>query len=322
MGSAIPRVAVIGVGGFGAEHVREYLAQGAEVVAVADIDGRRAQEVADRHGIAAVFADGLQLLDECAIDGVSIATTPAHQPELARAAASRGVRVLLEKPVASSAAEGHALLDAVSPGMVLPGHVLRFDPFYRRLRAGVAAGQIGEVLAISARRDRPCWHSVRYAGVHPALLTCVHDIDLAVAVTGARATRVSAHSGRGGADLLFAQVEADDGSVWSLRTSWLLPEEDDPSDRFEVYGAAGLGVVEVGRGQVELSLGSPHEVTDRAPAEAAPGLAAEIEHFCACLREDRPSDVVTLAEAVHVVAIAEAMIASAAQGGEFVEVGD
>ena len=318
--TAAVRVAVIGVGDFGERHLAAYRRErDVEVVAVADADPERARAVAERWGVSAWFTDAGALLTSCEPNAVSVAAPgPVHVP-LAVAALERGAAVLLEKPIAMNGAEADRLAAAAasSSGFVVPAHVLRFMEPYVTLRERVRSGALGELLGIAARRERGSDHERRFPGVHPALMTMVHDIDLAVWLSGARAVRVSAHGRRprsGGAPaaddgreapplLAWATVEADDGSVWSLRASWLLPDGASIVDRIEVFTAQGVDAAE--------GDGSPDAL------EAA--IQAELAHFCRCVRDRRASDVVTLDDAVHGIAIAEAVIASAAAGGAGVE---
>jgi predicted dehydrogenase len=316
------RVGVIGVGEFGERHLAAYALQPeVEVVAVADSDAERARAVAERWGVARWFSAGGELLDCCAPDGVSIVTPGPFHLAPALAALARDTAVLLEKPIAMTGAEARLLVAAAeaSAAFVVPAHVLRFSEPYVGLRERVRAGDLGRLLGISARRERGTDHERMFPGVHPALMTMVHDIDLAVWMSGSRAVRVSALGRRApdpheawpssGAEppprLLWATVEAQDGSVWSLRVSWLLPDGEALSDRFEVFGAAGVDVAE--------SFG--------APAALGAGIEAEVAHFCACMRDGRCSDVVGLDEAAHGIAVAEAVIASSRAGGAVVEVG-
>jgi predicted dehydrogenase len=159
--------------------------------------------------------------------------------------------------------------------------------------------------------------------MHPAMMTMIHDIDLAVWISGSRATSVTAH-GRGGDGerplVVWAQVKAANGTVWSLRTAWVLPDGATPIDRFEVYGAVGTHEVTVhqrapGRGRPTVS-GGKHARRD--PLTTA--LEAEIAHFCSCLRRRAPSEIVPLGDAEHGLAVAQAIVASAAADGVTTEV--
>lgn len=339
-----PRIAVIGLGKFGREHLRAYLTLGVQVVAVADQFPGRAELVAKQHGVGRWFTTGTELLERCDLDGVSIAVDPVSHVSLAIEAARRGVRVLLEKPIAASREAADRLLEAGVEDRVLPAHVLRFDPTFEELRQRVRAGEVGTVTGISARRDRASWHADHYAATHPALLTTIHDIDLAMWISGSSAMSVVACSpslkppatgatsiapGAAGAssprreavNLLFAQVQAVDGTIWSLRTSWLLPPAAPPSDRFEVYGTDGVAVVDVGAGRVTLAVGSPHEVASEVPTDPARALVRELQYFLGCVETGRPFGTVTLAEAHHAIAVSTSIVESITCGGARVAIG-
>ena len=311
------RIAVIGVGAFGVAHLRAYLAAGAEVVGIADVDPARAAAVAAEFGIPRYATDGLQLIDDVAPEGVSVVTAADSHLPLALHAVRRGCRVLLEKPVATTASD----LEQLPPeadALILPGHVLRFEPAHRRLHDLVRGGAIGDVVAISASRSRASWHVDRYPDVHPALLTAIHDIDLAVWISGSTAVSVTAHevhaAGATNPDVVFAQVTAANGSIWSIRTAWTLPATEGPSDLLEVFGTTGLATITVDAAGTTLTLPAPGHPVLHVPPQETPGLTAEIDYFLELIQQRRAPGAVTLREAAHVVSIAEAMIESGRDG--------
>jgi predicted dehydrogenase len=299
------RIGVIGLGAFGQQHLGAYARQAVEVVAVADHDRDRARSTAERFGIESWFGDGSELIAKCRPDGVSVVTPAGQHLEPTLTALSHGCAVLLEKPVASSSIDVRVLeaVAADSSAFVMPAHILRFAAPCVSLRARVAEGAAGRILAIHSSRDRGRDHLQRYPDVHPALMTLIHDIDLAFWISGAPALTVSAHErGDGAPALVWAHVEAGDGSLWSLRTSWLLPDDASVEDRVEVYGAEGAEVLQL-----------TADIYDAA-------LDAEIAHFCTCVGKGEASSVVTLTDAAHGIRVGEAVIASAAAGGIRVDV--
>lgn len=299
------RAAVVGVGTFGERHLRAYRRlHGVEVVAVADADQRRAEKVAFELDVPKVFTTATELLDSVGPDAISVATSERAHFEPAAEALRRGVAVLVEKPMTLDLDEATALVQLAdeSDGILVPGHVLRFASPYRKLQEEIAGGAIGHVLAIAARRDRSRAHSDRYADVHPALLTAVHDIDLALWVTAQRPVRVRALEqrlpGLSQPSIVSVHVETEDGPYWSLSTAFLHACEV-VSDRFEVYGTNGVAAVEP-RGSEWLE----------------DALVAQLEHFERCVRAHRPSALVPPREALTGLRIAHAIVGSAREGGE------
>ena len=106
------------------------------------------------------------------------------------AALEKGLHVLLEKPIGCTWDECAAIADAQrrSRKLVLTGYVLRYAPFYRRLRQIVASGAIGELSSVhhlaaisygkaSHAYCRGNW-SVEGRGTGMLVNKCTHDFDL------------------------------------------------------------------------------------------------------------------------------------------------
>lgn len=319
------RIGVIGAGSFGKRHIAAFARRSdVELIGIVDRDPERAEAVARDWGVERWFTETGELLAACRPQGVSVVTSGADHLAPTVEALAVGCSVLLEKPVTLTTREAEELAaaEARSTGFVMPAHILRFAGPYRELQARVRAGELGRTLAIATVRDRGRDHEQLFAGVHPALMTTIHDIDLAIWLTGSRATRVKAY-GRGGAAgsprVVWADVEGEDGSIWSLRVSWLLSNDAPALDRLEVYGELGVAKLEL-RPSVAIStertVWLDHELTP----DAHPGaLDAEIACFCARIRSPTDPPVVTLAEARHGVEIADAIIRSIAAGGATIE---
>jgi predicted dehydrogenase len=319
------RIGVIGAGSFGKRHIAAYARRSdVEVTGIVDRDPERAQAVARDWGVEHWFTETADLLASCRPQGVSVVTSGADHLAPTLEALAVGCSVLLEKPVTLTTREAKELTDAEarSNGFVMPAHILRFAGPYRELQARVRAGELGRVLAIATVRDRGRDHEQLFAGVHPALMTTIHDIDLAIWLTGSRAKQVRALGRGGDADaprLVWADVESVDGSIWSLRVSWLLSDDAPASDRLEVYGDRGVAKLEL-RPSVAVFTDRTVWVDHELTPDAHPGaLDAEIDCFCARIRSPTDPPVVTLAEARHGVEIAEAIIRSIAHGGATIE---
>jgi predicted dehydrogenase len=124
------RVAVVGVGDFGRNHARVYRRlEGVEFVGVVDRDSERARSVADEFGTAVLpDLDSLTGL----VDAVSLAVPTIEHARIGCLLLSRGIDVLVEKPIAASVAEADELIDAaLQYARVLQiGHLERFNPAF------------------------------------------------------------------------------------------------------------------------------------------------------------------------------------------------
>ncbi|YCK35376.1 Gfo/Idh/MocA family protein [Actinomadura sp. ATCC 39365] len=85
-------------------------------------------------------------------DGVVICAENVRHRELAVRAASEGVAVLCEKPLATSLADAAEMLDAArAAGTVLmTAFPVRFAPAYAELRAAVRRGDLGRIVSVAA----------------------------------------------------------------------------------------------------------------------------------------------------------------------------
>ena len=127
--------------------------ENARLVAACDPDPI-ARELARSRGLIAV-ADIDALCD--LIDIVYIATPNSTHRDIVERAAARGKHVLCEKPMATSLADGEAMLAACARANVAyaTAYDQRHHPAHRRLHAAIAAGDLGIVTAI--RIVYACW---------------------------------------------------------------------------------------------------------------------------------------------------------------------
>jgi predicted dehydrogenase len=221
------KVAVIGVGAMGHNHVRIYSElPDMELVGVADTDASAAQAVARRYGTRA-YADYTQLLDEQKPDAVTIAVPTVDHLDVALHVIRRRIHLLIEKPIAFSVDEGRQIIAAAEQAHVqlMVGHIERFNPAVVALKAHLADGELGRVFQIDAHRQGPFPARVKDVGV--VIDLAVHDLDVMRYVSGAEVVRVYAeterriHSTR--EDLLTGLVRLDDGTVGTLTINWLTP---------------------------------------------------------------------------------------------------
>ena len=144
---------VIGVGWWGTVGHLEPLSKDekAEVVAVYSRSEEKARERAEKYGVARYYADYRRMIDECDLDGVSIATTPNVHYEQARYALEHGVHVLMEKPFVLHAAEAQHLASlARERGLLLSVcYPWCFHPWAVEGRQAIREGKLGRILLVN-----------------------------------------------------------------------------------------------------------------------------------------------------------------------------
>jgi len=179
------RVAVVGTGEFGRNHVRVYREmKGVELAGIFDRDGARATTIAQEFATHAF--NGLEEL-RGAVDAATVAVPTVSHAEVGCRLMEMGLDVLVEKPMASTLAEADALLEAASryARILQVGHVERFNP---------------AVLAVEPVVDRPLFFEVHRLGVFtPRSLDVdviydlmIHDLDILLALVRERVTEVKA----------------------------------------------------------------------------------------------------------------------------------
>ncbi len=165
------RAGVIGVGHLGQHHARQYATlPGSVLVGVLDTDQTRAKLIADRHG-ARTYPHVNALLQD--IDVVSIAAPTSAHFVLAKTCLQAGKHVLVEKPVAVTAAEARELIEvAKDRGCLLQvGHSERFNPIMQLMRQHIDRPAFVECHRLSSFGDRG-------TDVDVVLDLMIHDLDL------------------------------------------------------------------------------------------------------------------------------------------------
>ena len=170
-----PRIAVVGAGAFGRNHLRViHESEHAELAGVFDLDPTRAQEAAATHGCP-VFGS----LEEVAADAAVVATPTVTHAEISGKLLDRGLDVLVEKPIAHEPKAALALVEtAARRGRILQvGHLERFNPAVTALEAAMIQPLFFEVHRLSA-------FSPRSLDVDVVLDLMIHDIDIILVLTG------------------------------------------------------------------------------------------------------------------------------------------
>ena len=179
------RAGVVGAGVFGGYHASKYASfADVEFLGVFDPVHDHAAALCETHG-GRPF-ESLQALTE-ACDMVSVASPAVFHHDAARRALNAGKAVLVEKPLAATLEEARELVHLAD----LNGAVLRVGHQERFVFAAMGLfGDLPRVQALEARRlGVP---SARNLDVSVTLDLMVHDIDLALALAGARPDRIEA----------------------------------------------------------------------------------------------------------------------------------
>jgi predicted dehydrogenase len=253
-----PRVGCVGVGWIGRIRLAALAASGVvDVVAVLDPDPAARDSVAQLLPHAGLY-DELDELLAAGLDGVVIATPSALHASQTAAALDAGAAVFCQKPLARTAAETRALIDAAERA----DRLLEVDLCYRQTRAARALrdalhrNQIGTVHAVDMvfhnayGPDKPWFLRRSQSGGGCLIDLGTHVLDLALWLTGAASLTVdAAHLTRGGEpvdpsgeeveDFALAQLHTDAGVAVRVACSWFLSAGRDCVFEATAYGTAG-----------------------------------------------------------------------------------
>lgn len=170
---------VIGVGRMGRHHARIYSQlPGVKFLGVVDRNPERVRDITGEWGGAGF--DSVRAMIDAGVKAVTIATPTVHHRAAAEELLAAGVACLIEKPLAPDVTEARAIADAAAKsGAVLQvGHVVRYDPVMRAIRA------IEGVTPRFIEVDRISPMTFRSVDVGVVLDMMIHDLDLLLMFMG------------------------------------------------------------------------------------------------------------------------------------------
>jgi len=195
------RTAILGCGSFAHRHAHtlELLRDDFEMVAFCNQTLGKAVAFSEKytHGQAPVFSDQHEMFNTVPLDVVIICLPPyAHSDEV-DLAASRGVHVFIEKPIALSSEQGWRMVEAAeNAGIVTQvGFMFRFGEAIEHLKGMLDSGQAGQVGLMSARYfcnslHSPWWRKQELSGGQ-LVEQVIHMVDLMRFLMGEASTAYS-----------------------------------------------------------------------------------------------------------------------------------
>ena len=247
------RFGVIGAGRIGKIHAENLATRipGVEVAAIADVDLKAAQDLAVRLHVPAAVDDYHVLLSDPTIDAVAICSSTDTHARLVVEAAQAGKHIFCEKPIDHDLSKIDTALEAVEKaGVKLQiGFNRRFDPNFRKVRAMVAEGKIGEPHIIRITSRDPAPPPVSYVKVSGGLFLdmTIHDFDMARYLSGSEVEEVYVAAGvmvdpeigeAGDVDTAVITLRFASGAIGTIDNSRKAVYGYD--QRVEVFGSLGM----------------------------------------------------------------------------------
>lgn len=333
---------------------------GGELRAVATASEQGSRQAADALGAVRAERDADTLLEAPDIDIVHVCTPNATHAALALRALEAGKHVVCEKPLATTADDARRLAsEAARSGLVAAvPFVYRYHPMVREARARVAQGELGALLTLDCAYlqdwlllpDDDDW---RARSAHGGASRAFADIgshlcDLIEFVTGERIRALSArtrtvYAERAGRpvdteDIAALLIETETGALGTLLVSQMAPGRKNALT-LELHGTIESLRFEQERPE-ELWVGGRERshVLLRDPATAVPDSArlqrvpsghpmgyqdafnGFIADVYAAVAGHTPEGMPTFADGLRAAVLTDAVLASAATGGRWMEV--
>lgn len=236
-----------------------------EIVAIADIDPAKVQEVAKEYHISEemCFSSAEELIAQDKLADIMFITTQDKQHvEQAIPALKKGYHLLLEKPISPKPEECREIVKVAKEynRQVIVCHVLRYTPIYSKLKDILDTGVIGDIVSVMSIENVGYWHQAHSfvrgnwrnsETTSPMILQkCCHDMDLLLWLTGKTCESVSSF----GDTYLFKEECAPKGAALRCMDG-CKAREDCPYDAEKIYLehhkiGAKTGYTEIGRAHV------------------------------------------------------------------------
>lgn len=299
-------VGVIGVGIFGEVHALAYSAHpNAECVMVCDIDEQRAKRACEKYGFKSWTTDYRELLARDDIHAVSVATPDFAHCQITIDAAEAKKHILVEKPLATSAEDCKAMIEAAERnGVVLMVDFHnRFNPAFVRVKEAIDGGELGHLVLIATRLNDTIFVPTKMLSWASkstvAWFLGSHVVDLIRWLTGSEVKRVYTITrsvvlkgmGIETPDFFASMLELESGCAATIENCWIISESSPNVYDFkcEVVGTKGTIFVDTSHhGMVEkyTQAGASYpDVIANVNLHGKPiGFAiASIHHFVDCL---------------------------------------
>ncbi|MGA9873788.1 MAG: Gfo/Idh/MocA family oxidoreductase [Rhodococcus sp. (in: high G+C Gram-positive bacteria)] len=154
------RIAVLGVGMMGADHVARITSKiaSARVAVINDYSTEKAEELAASIPGARVVIDPIDAIADPEVDAVLLATPgPTHEKQLL-ACLEHGKPVMCEKPLTTDVETSLAVVKAeaeLGKKLIQVGFMRRFDAEYEQLKSLIGSGDIGRPLVVHCAHRNP-----------------------------------------------------------------------------------------------------------------------------------------------------------------------
>lgn len=303
-------VAVVGTGGWGKNHVRVCKElTSIELVAVCDVNAKRAKDIANQFGVKA-YTNSTNMLKNKEIEAVTVCTWSTNLGREALKALEAGKHVLVEKPMATNTKLAKELLKTAEQNdlQLTVGFLMRFIPGLQHIREAVENKKIGELVCATGRRVSQWPERIGDIGVVKD--TAIHDIDVMRYIFNEDPITVYAKTGSMRhikfEDYAQIMLTYKDGKSAFIESNWLTPYKT------RVLTVTGSdAIMRLNYMTQELWIEEPKENLQPRYSWQEP-LKLELQHFADCILEKK-KNLITGVDGLKALQVAEAALRSSAK---------
>ena len=305
------KIAVIGVGGWGKNHVRVLDNMGV-LEAVCDLSADRAKEIARKYDTKFYSSIKDLFSNERGLNACLVCTPTKSHLSVVREAIQNGCHVFVEKPLSFSSKECEEMTDLSKKAKVLLtcGYVERFNPAVQDLKKIIQKQTYGDLLMMEFHRENRMPLHIKDVGV--IYDTSVHDIDTAMFLFGKGAKMVFARAGKKFhlfEDFATIMLGFEDQKVAIIASNWVTPKKVRTFSAVCTEGTVNGDFItqEIRINQADATI-IPRRQQFQEP------LVLELQSFIEVIEGKRKQPVVTSEEATNVTKVAEAALLSSETG--------
>ena len=331
------KIAVVGAGSIAqVAHLPNWSKmEGVELVSICDVDKGKVNTLTEKFNIPRWYFVLDEMLRQEKPDALHICTPSLHHFPMAQLALSKGVNVLVEKPIALNAKDARKLNEyAVKNGLTLMvGMHNRFRDDVQILRNFLAQNELGEVFYIKAgwlkrweKHELPGWHSEKkLAGGGVLMDLGLQLMDLAFFITNfpqlkkVRLYDYHLDPEMDVEDAALAVIETKSGQTITIEISWKMHLEKDTmyTHIFGKNGAAKLNPLRIHKEMHNNLVNvSPFHQTSKVD-QFKKAYSRELKHFVKVLRGEE-QNMSSGEDAFRIMIILDALYESAKRGEEVI----
>lgn len=220
------RIAVVGLGGWGKNHVR-VLSELKALKALCDIDRVKVGFYEEKYDVNAYTSMDEMLCKE-ELDAITICTPTCLHYEMAFKAINAGLHTFVEKPLTYVSREGEELMKLAKEKKVIltAGYIERFNPAVVELKKILEEERVGKPILLEFHRENKWMGNIRDVGVIQD--TSVHDIDTARWIFNSEPKVVYARTGRvisPNEDFAVIILGFEDQKTAFITSNWVTPKK-------------------------------------------------------------------------------------------------